>query len=255
MFTQDAFDAVAPNAVPPFTYSGLIKAVSLYNTKNPGAGIFTQGSEMKQKQELAAFLANAMHASDDFQTARNYLACGDSFEADGQVFCKPCNSANFNTTLKTCKKSLVSNDVSYGAFCNAVLSPTSDPDGCSCSAQFEDSAHAGYVNANKLYFGRGSGILSWNVSSSNKTHGCYHALSCSHHNRFLLVSLLHSTTTSMSVLLSLALKKHFVQTLNCLLLMKCMFGVLDCGFGWKSQMGLERQVIRAFSMMVILAGQ
>eukprot|EP00804_Cyclotella_cryptica_P019397 CCRYP_006589-RA/>CCRYP_006589-RA protein AED:0.05 eAED:0.05 QI:76/0.88/0.8/1/0.77/0.9/10/0/1153 len=163
-FTKDSFDAVAPNAIPPYTYSGLIKAVSLYNTKNPGAGIFNQGSEMNQRQELAAFLANAMHASNDFHAARNYLACGDSIEADGEVFCKPCSSADFNTTMKSCRKSLVSNDLSYGLFCNAALSPTSNPDGCSCSAQFEDSAHPGYINANKLYFGRGSGILSWNYN-------------------------------------------------------------------------------------------
>ncbi len=88
------------------------------------------------------------------------LMCGDNIEVSGVTYCKPCASENFDWTTGKCSSSLVSDVVSTTDYCAATNTP---PDGCTCQAELQDPAalQAGYVAADKLFFGRGAIQLSW----------------------------------------------------------------------------------------------
>jgi hypothetical protein len=120
-------------------------------------------TEMEQRHELAAFLGNTLHESGGFAAAREYLMCGDNIEVSGVTYCKPCASENFDWTTRKCSSSLVSDVVSTTDYCAATNTP---PDGCTCQAELQDPAalQAGYVAADKLFFGRGAIQLSWNYN-------------------------------------------------------------------------------------------
>ncbi len=148
----------------PYTYNGFCTAISAWNAANPSNLIFEDGTEMQQKHEIAAFLGNSLHESGEFQAAREYLQCGDSIVSGGQVLCKPCASANFDWTSKTCSTSLVTGGSYTDPYCNSALTPSTDPDGCSCGPVDEDGSNPGYVPASELFFGRGAIQTSWNYN-------------------------------------------------------------------------------------------
>ena len=123
------------------------------------------GTELQQRQELAAFFGHVLHESDDMKAGREYLTCADHKFVGGEMYCKPCDMAGFDWEEMRCiGDSLVSEGRAYNGYCQSNLLP---PDGCECDNVYEVSEGgemAGYVKANKVYFGRGAIQLSWNYN-------------------------------------------------------------------------------------------
>ena len=164
LLTEEVFDALAPEHAFPYSYPGFCKAVSDYNANHPGEGVFNMGTERQQRHELAAFLGNALHESDEFKAGREYLMCADRVELGGEAYCKPCSADGFDWDTFTCPWSLASENRPFNSYCQSNLLP---PDGCECDDVFERSSTgelAGFVKANQVYFGRGAIQLSWNYN-------------------------------------------------------------------------------------------
>lgn len=70
ILTEEVFKTLAPQAVAPYTYAGFCEAVTHYNADHPSEGVFNMGTETNQRMELAAFLGNALHESDEFKAGR-----------------------------------------------------------------------------------------------------------------------------------------------------------------------------------------
>ena len=164
ILTEAMFNTLATSATAPYSYAGFCTAVTDYNTRYPSDQVFMGSTEMEQRHELAAFLGNTLHESDEFRAGREYLMCADNKQVGGVTYCKPCDSANFDWGTKTCSSSLVSSSTSINSYCDSSKTPATTPDGCTCSAQSEDASQPGYVQANKLFFGRGAIQLSWNYN-------------------------------------------------------------------------------------------
>ena len=166
IFPVGVFETLAPQAAFPYTYGGFCDAVRDYNANHIDEGIFVMGSEAQRKSELAAFLGNALHESDEFRAGREYLMCADPIEAGGEVYCRPCDSSSFDWDNMTCPPhgSLASEGRPFNGYCQSNLLP---PGGCECDDVYERSPNgtmAGYVRADSLYLGRGSIQLSWNYN-------------------------------------------------------------------------------------------
>lgn len=166
LISEKVFRTLAPEASHPYTYPGFCLAVSEYNANHPTEGIFNMGSATQRKSELAAFLGNALHESDEFRAGREYLMCADPVEAGGEVYCRPCDSGSFDWENMTCPMygSLASEGRAFNGYCQSNLLP---PEGCECDDVYERSANgtlAGYVRADSIYMGRGSIQLSWNYN-------------------------------------------------------------------------------------------
>lgn len=154
-FGEDLFDLMAPNATFPYTYEGFCNAIDDYNAHHKEK-IFMMGSLDLRKSELAAFLGNTAHESDDFEAGREYLACGDRKEIDGKVYCKPCTNDLYDWIENTCSVSMVDQNAPYNSYCQPSFEP---PEGCVCDTltQVEESGElAGYVEASKVFYGRGA---------------------------------------------------------------------------------------------------
>jgi hypothetical protein len=159
IFTNDMFDAIAPNATFPYTYEGLCTAISDYNLHHTEkfAGM---GTEDQIRAEIAAYLGNTAHESDDFEAAREYLACGDRKEIDGKVYCKPCTQDLYDFATHNCSVSMVDQNAPFNSYCQ----PMEPPDGCVCDTitQVEEEGElAGYIDASKVFYGRGAIQISW----------------------------------------------------------------------------------------------
>eukprot|EP00804_Cyclotella_cryptica_P002188 CCRYP_019581-RA/>CCRYP_019581-RA protein AED:0.06 eAED:0.06 QI:137/1/1/1/1/1/6/278/792 len=153
VFTQTAFDNLAPGAGAPYTYTGFLDAVTNWNTKNPSNAIFAGSTEMQQRHELAAFLGNALHESDAFQASREYFMCSTTQESTGNLYCQ-LPSTQFDTAAEQYCSTTHTNPATSGY-----------EDGCNCLLQSPDATLGGtYVDANKLFFGRGALQLSWNYN-------------------------------------------------------------------------------------------
>src|SRR5210317_1323465 len=89
IFTQTMFNTIAPQATFPYSYTGFCNAVTSWNTNNPSNQIFMGDTEADQKAEIAAFMGNVRHESDDMKAAREYYMCEVQTTVDGKVYCKP----------------------------------------------------------------------------------------------------------------------------------------------------------------------
>jgi len=149
LFTQSIFDTLAPRAVAPYSYTGFCNAVINWNRNNP-IPIFSGETDTEKKNELAAFLGHVLHESHDFQAAREYSQC-KTFTTDsvGKVYCKP---VGYNGGTYT------------DPYCSLQHTPTTNPDGCACAPVTESTSMPGYVEADKLFFGRGPLQNSWNYN-------------------------------------------------------------------------------------------
>jgi len=162
-FTEAEFWDLAPNSTFPYTFDGFCKAVDDYNMHH-SEKIFMMGSLEQRKAELAAFLGNTAHESDDFEAGREYLACGDKKEVDGKVYCKPCNNDLYDWENNICTVSMVDQNSPYNSYCQPSFEP---PEGCVCETitqVAEEGELAGYVEASKVFYGRGAIQLSWNYN-------------------------------------------------------------------------------------------
>ena len=163
IFTEELFNIYAPNSTFPYTYEGLCDAINDYNTHHTEK-IFKMGTETQIRHEIAGFLGNTAHESDEFKAGREYLACGDRKEVDGKVYCKPCTNDLYDWINNECSVSMVDQNAPYNSYCNQVFEP---PEGCICDTitQVEEEGPlAGYVEASKVFYGRGAIQLSWNYN-------------------------------------------------------------------------------------------
>ena len=160
ILSRELFNEIAPHARYPYTYTGLCDAILTYNAQHTEKA-FGMGDAYVRAAELAAFLGNTLHESDEFKASREYLMCGDSKVgmADGEVYCKPCDSGSYDWTTHTCGHSLASS-TGFGEYCQPTSKP---PEACSCgTVKGVDSE--GYVPAKEMFFGRGAIQLSWNYN-------------------------------------------------------------------------------------------
>jgi len=165
VLTEDIFNELTAGAhQKPYTYAGLCEAIADYNSLHPEERVFGMGSLEQQRAEIAAFLGNTLHESDDFKAPREYLPCKDSKVVGGKTYCKPCDSGSFDWATMTCTVSQVANGAVFNSYCDPVITP---PSGCNCGPVTEaaDSGElAGYVAADELFLGRGAIQLSWNYN-------------------------------------------------------------------------------------------
>jgi hypothetical protein len=99
---------------------------------------------------VQAFFGNTLHESDDFKASRELSMCQtQTIGSDGKLYCKPSGYASGDY-----------ND----PYCSAAHTPASDPDGCTCGPIAESTVAPGYLDAEKLFFGRGAIQLSWNYN-------------------------------------------------------------------------------------------
>jgi predicted chitinase len=148
----------------PYTYAGLCAAIDEYNRLHPTEHAFGMGTVEQQKAEIAAFLGNVLHESDQFKAPREYLPCGDSKVVNGKTYCKPCEAGNFDWASRQCRSSMLANGGVFASYCDTARSP---PDACSCGSVSEAGLSeelAGYMEADKAFFGRGAIQLSWNYN-------------------------------------------------------------------------------------------
>jgi len=157
ILTRAAFDAIAPNSRPPYTYTGLCDAILSYNAHHTEKA-FGMGDAFLRASELASFLGNTLHESDEFKAPREYLMCGDNKIVNGEVFCKPCDSGSFDWGTHKCSHSLASG-VGFSEYCQSTSKP---PEACSCGTA--QGSGDGYVPAKEMFFGRGAIQLSWNYN-------------------------------------------------------------------------------------------
>jgi predicted chitinase len=149
LLTQATFNAIAPDAVVPYTYSGFCTAVTNWNTSNPSNQIFMGATEADQRAELAAFFGNIRHESDDLKAPREYYMCQTQTTVSGTLYCKPSG---------------YSGGTYNDPYCSSSHTSLSIPAGCDCSTIPESTVAAGYIEANLLFLGRGALQLSWNYN-------------------------------------------------------------------------------------------
>ncbi len=162
-FTESIFNSLAPDAQDPYTYDGLCEAIDHYN-KDHAEKIFMMGTEDERKAELAAFLGNTLHESDEWKASREYLICGDHKVVATETYCKPCDSGSFDWETFTCGgPGLVGEGLTYNGYCDHTIEP---PAACSCDDALtsETGDLEGYIPASKVFFGRGAIQLSWNYN-------------------------------------------------------------------------------------------
>ena len=99
-------------------------------------------TELQRRQELSAFFGNLMHESASFSAAREFAFCRNNISRSGVVYCKP---TGYNG----------------GPFNHPYCTPGN---GCFCSTQVPESSISEYVEASKLFIGRGPMQLSHNYN-------------------------------------------------------------------------------------------
>ena len=72
VLSRGMFDRIAPEAREPYTYEGLCDAILSYNAHHSEKA-FGMGTVFERTAELAAFLGNTLHESDEFRAGREYL--------------------------------------------------------------------------------------------------------------------------------------------------------------------------------------
>jgi len=153
ILTKDMFETIAPNANDPYTYEGLCDAILSYNAQHTEKA-FGMGNVYQRTAELAAFIGNTLHESDEYKAPREYLMCADNIVKDGEVYCKPCDPGSFDWSLKKCGHSLVSGNSDFNEYCQPQSMP---PEACACGVGAGEGGELdGYVAAKHLFFGRGA---------------------------------------------------------------------------------------------------
>ena len=181
VFTEDMFNVIAPNAVHPYTYSGLCDIINEINTRYDEK-VFMMGSLEQQKAEWAAFIGHTTHESAQYTAAREAVMCARTYDPYGNLldgghgntssitgengwgtFCRPCANENFDWTDRVCQVSLVSNGQFYEEYCDKIVTP---PHGCVCgpTTEVDKEDLKGLINPNAVYFGRGALQISWNAN-------------------------------------------------------------------------------------------
>ena len=120
--------------------------------------------DLLESSQLSSSIGNTAHESDDFEAGREYLACADNIEVDGKTYCKPCTNDLFDWETMTCTQSMADLDSPYSEYCQPVFVP---PEGCNCETITQVASEgelAGYVDASKVFYGRGAIQLSWNYN-------------------------------------------------------------------------------------------
>ena len=141
ILNQTVFNNLAQEATTPYTYAGFVNAVDNWNNNNAGHKIFSGGTEMELRHELAAFFGNTLHESDAFRASREYFMCATTNYVDPNLYCKLSTAA------------LESHQYCSTNHQDPSLIGYEYEDGCNCATESGDSE--GYVPANQLYFGRG----------------------------------------------------------------------------------------------------
>jgi hypothetical protein len=157
ILSREVFDRIAPDSKSPYTYTGLCDAILSYNAHHAEKA-FGMGDAFLRASELASFLGNTLHESDEYKAPREYLMCGDNKIVNGEVYCKPCDSGSFDWGTHKCSVSLAA----AGGFSEYCQSSSKPPEACSCGSALGDGE--GYVPAKDMFFGRGSIQLSWNYN-------------------------------------------------------------------------------------------
>lgn len=165
VLTEEKFNALTGGMNrAPYTYAGLCTAIDDYNLLHPTEKVFGMGTLEQQKAELAAFLGNTLHESDQFKAPRENLPCGDLKVVNGKTYCKPCRSEDFDWATKKCSKSELVGGGTFTNYCDSARSP---PSACSCAPLSQAGSSdelVGYMEADKAFFGRGAIQLSWNYN-------------------------------------------------------------------------------------------
>eukprot|EP00804_Cyclotella_cryptica_P020277 CCRYP_015903-RA/>CCRYP_015903-RA protein AED:0.05 eAED:0.05 QI:474/1/1/1/1/0.9/10/478/2037 len=161
ILTREIFDIIAPEHKEPYSYTGLCDAILSYNAHHSEKA-FGMGDLFERAAELAAFLGNTLHESDEFRAGREYLMCADHMTIGDQVYCKPCDSGSFDWSTFTCPQSLISGEAEFNEYCQPSSVP---PEACNCgNGKSQTGELEGYVPAKDLFFGRGAIQLSWNYN-------------------------------------------------------------------------------------------
>ena len=121
---------------------GFCNAGTLWNWENPDSQIFICSTVLQRRQELSAFFGNMMHESVRMSESKEFAFCRDSITRNRYVYYKP---AGYNG----------------GPLNHPYCSPGN---GCFCLTQVPESSVSGYVEASKLFIGRGAIQLSWNFN-------------------------------------------------------------------------------------------
>jgi hypothetical protein len=119
----------------------------MWNNKANTIKIF-QGE--KNFVELAAFFGHVLHESDALKAAREYAVC-EVFEKDdnGNGYCKPA--------------AYTGGEYDRGTYCKEGM-----VDACPCNEKVSESTvKPGFIEADKMFFGRGPIQLSWNYNYYN----------------------------------------------------------------------------------------
>ena len=83
----DNIAASSPDAL--YTHTGFCDAVNTWNSANPDAQVFMDGTEMQRRQELASFFGNAAHETEEFLHAREVKVCNVVVVDGGTTYCRP----------------------------------------------------------------------------------------------------------------------------------------------------------------------
>ena len=132
--------SIFSSLVPSLSYSheGFCAAVEAWNTNNATTKIFAANNEMSLRHELSAFFGHLPASRELSQCQRNVT------DSNGKVYCKP--------------------DAYLGGNYSDPYCSISQEEGCICGPVPESSLFPGYIESDKLFYGRGPLHLSWNYN-------------------------------------------------------------------------------------------
>eukprot|EP00984_Skeletonema_dohrnii_P025787 scaffold14973_cov128-Skeletonema_dohrnii-CCMP3373.AAC.1 len=134
------FYSLVPSETLSYSHEEFCAAVEAWNANNATTKIFAAEIEMKQRHELAAFFGHVLSASRAVSQCQTFIT-----DENGKVYCKPDAYLGGNYTDPYC-------------------SISEDQDGCTCGPVPESSLFTGYIESDKLFYGRGPLHLSWSYN-------------------------------------------------------------------------------------------
>jgi len=134
------FYSLVPSETLSYSHEEFCAAVEAWNANNATTKIFAAEIEMKQRHELAAFFGHVLTASRAVSQCQEFIT-----DENGKVYCKPDAYLGGNYTDPYC-------------------SISEDQDGCNCGPAPESSFFPGYIESDKLFYGRGPLHLSWSYN-------------------------------------------------------------------------------------------
>jgi hypothetical protein len=140
--TEDMFQVMAPNAKQPYSYTGFCNAVASWNENQSTKDVKIFEGE-KKIVELAAFFGHVLHESAALTAVREITVCGDFATVNDKGFCKPVGYTG-------------------GEYSADYCDPTK---GCPCNSKVSESGEKpGFIESNKMFYGRGPIQLSWSYN-------------------------------------------------------------------------------------------